>query len=601
MAVKQLPNRADVPKPLTWDLTKIFKTDQEFETEFKNVSNSLSELAPLKQSMPTSGQALLNGIEKILSIERHLEKVYVYASLKSDQDTSNSTYQAYDAKAGQLAANFGAEAAFLEPTILSIDPKTLADYQANTPGLAQYAQFLKDITDNRPHVLSSTEEGLIAKASDALNASSRTFDLLSDSDLKFPVVKDDDGQDVQLTDGVYSQLIRSSKPEVRKQAFKALYQVYGQFKNTFSSTLSGEMKRHNYFASVHHFDSARQAAMSSNHIPEAVYDTLVTTVNQHLDLLHRYTRLRKKVLGLNELHMYDLYTPLTGQPELMYNLESAKKTALDALAIMGPDYLQHVKDIFSNRDIDVVENKGKRSGAYSGGSYDTDPYILLNWQDDLDNLYTLVHETGHSVHSWYARHNQPYVYGDYAIFVAEIASTTNENILTDYLLKTQTDPKVRAYILNYYLDGFKGTVFRQTQFAEFEQLIHEADQNGQPLTSAFLNEKYGAINGKYYGKDVVNDPEIALEWARIPHFYMNYYVYQYATGFAAASSLAQGITTDQPHAKENYLAYLKAGSSDDPIQIMQKAGVDMTQSDYLESAFQVFEERLNELEKLVTK
>ena len=449
--------------------------------------------------------------------------------------------------------------------------------------------------------MTTAAEALIASAGDALNASHATFNVLNNSDLQFGFVENEDGETVQLSNGLYGQLIRSTNRKLRKEAFEALLRAYESLKNTFAQTLSGQVKAHNFNATAHHYKNARAAAMASNHIPESVYTTLIDQVNTHLPLLHRYVALRKKVLAVDQLHMYDIYTPLTGQPPLTYTLEQAKAEALKALAPLGDDYLEHVREIFDNRYIDVVENKGKRSGAYSGGAYDTNPFILLNWHDAVDELYTLVHETGHSVHSWYTRHNQPYVYGDYPIFVAEIASTTNENLLTDYFLTHSDDSKVRAYILNYYLDGFKGTVFRQTQFAEFEHWIHQQDQQGEPLTATSMSQYYADLNARYYGPEVARDPEIAFEWARIPHFYYNYYVYQYATGFAAASTLAAGISSGEPDAAARYLDYLKSGSSKYAIDTMKTAGVDMTKPDYLEAAFSVFEQRLMELEKILQK
>jgi len=599
MSTQQLPIRDAVPEKLTWDLTTIFKNDAAFEVAFKKVKTQLPTLKTLDRPFESADQ-LVATIEQILATFRQLETIYVYASMKNDQDTANATYQGYQAQVDSLAAEVSAAAAFLEPAILAIPAGQLADWLTKTPNLAVYSHFIQTITDSRDHVLSGQEEALLAAAGDIFSAASQTFSVLDNSDLQFPEVTDENGQTFQLSDGVYSQLLQSANRSVRQAAFEALYKTYGQFKNTFATTLATEIKGHNYLAQVHHYDSARQAALAPKAIPEAVYTTLVDQVNQHLPLLHRYTELRKKQLNLSELHMFDLYTPLLGKPALTYTYEQAQATAKEALSILGPDYAKQVAHIFDDRLIDVCENQGKRSGAYSGGAYDTNPFILLNWQDDLNNLYTLVHETGHSVHSAFTRQTQDYVYGDYPIFVAEIASTTNENLLTEYLLQTQSDPKVQAYLLNYYLDGFKGTVFRQTQFAEFEHAMHAAAANGQPLTAEFMSQQYADINSRYYGPAVVNDPQIALEWTRIPHFYMNYYVYQYATGFAAATTLTTGISTKQPGALDHYLDYLKAGSSAYPIEIMQQAGVDMTSADYLERAFAVFEERLDQLEALLT-
>lgn len=596
---KQLPKREEVKKELTWDLTPIFKDDAAFDAAFATAQEEVKKASSYQGTLKNGPEALLNALEFMLESFRNLEILYVYSHLKNDQDTKNILYQGLHSKASSLAAQVSAAFAWFDPEVLSLSDDTLETYFKEKPALEKYRHFIENITANRAHVLPAKEEELLAAAEEIFDASAKTFSILNNADFKFPIVENEKGEKVQLSHGVYGQLMESTDKKVREVAFKELYSVYDQFQNTLAQTLGSHAKMHNYKASVHHFSSARAAALSSNHIPESVYDTLLTEVHHHLPLLHRYVALRKQLLEVEELHMYDLYTPLLGEPAIKFSYEKAKEKALAALSIMGEDYVSHVKEAFNDGWIDVVENAGKRSGAYSSGSYDTNPYILLNWHDSLDQLYTLVHEMGHSMHSYYTRHFQPYVYGSYSIFLAEIASTTNENLLTEYLLATETDPKVRAYVLNHYLDGFKGTVFRQSQFAEFEHFLHVEDQKGTPLTSEFLNEFYGNLNAQYYGPEVAKDPEIALEWARIPHFYYNYYVYQYATGFSAAAALSKKIWNQEDQALEHYLDYLKAGNSDFPIEVMKKAGVDMTKADYLQDAFKVFETRLNELEKLV--
>lgn len=596
---KQLVDREEVPTEQTWDLSKIFKTDEAFNEAIEQVTKKIKEMASHKGTLKNGPVAFLQSIESLLDLYRSVETIYVYAHLKNDQDTTNTTYQALYARASALLAQASEAVAWFEPEVLSLPDETIKGYFKEDGALNDYQHFIENILSDRPHVLSADQEALLAGASEIFSASSNTFSVLNNADLTFPVIENEQGEKIQLTHGVYGQLMESVDRNVRKEAFKGLYRVYEQFRNTFAQTLSSHIKVHNYKAKVRNYPSARAAALSSNHIPESVYDTLLKVVNQHLPLLQRYVALRKRLLAVDDLHMYDMYTPILGETSIKYSYQEAKEKALAALAPMGPEYLAVVQEAFDNRWIDVIENKGKRSGAYSSGAYDTAPYILLNWHDSLDQLYTLVHEMGHSVHSYFTRTNQPYVYGDYSIFLAEIASTTNENILTEYLLETEQDPKVRAYVLNHYLDGFKGTIFRQTQFAEFEHFIHLEDSKGTPLTSEFLSDFYGKLNAKYYGSDVVEDPEIALEWTRIPHFYYNYYVYQYATGFSAASALANKILTNEPQALENYLTYLKSGSSDFPIEVMKKAGVDMTKPQYIEDAMHIFEMRLNELEALV--
>lgn len=596
-----IPKRNEVPEELKWDLTRIFKTDKDWEIAYNQVKNDVQSLSNLKEKFTESGHKLYEGLNKILTVSRNLEKVYVYATMSSDVDTSNAHYLGYVTQVQALTSQFEAAIAFLNPAILQVPEEKMAQFKSEEPRLNDYAHMLEQITRKRPHTLSAQEERLIADAGDALSTSENTYNVLTNSDMEYGYVQNEDGEMVQLSDGLYSLLIQSQDREVRQNAFDVMYATYDQFKNSLASTLSGEVKEHNYNARVHHYDSAKNAALDENGIPTIVYDTLITEVDQHLDLLHEYVNLRKQILGLNDLQMWDMYVPLTGKPSLSYTFAEAKEEAKKALRPLGEDYLKQVDYIFNNRVIDVVESQNKATGAYSGGSYDTDAYELLNWENNVDSLYTLVHETGHSVHSMYTRQTQPYVYGDYPIFVAEIASTTNENILTEYFLDHITDPKTRAFVLNYYLDSFKGTLYRQTQFAEFEQFIHEMDAKGEPLTADRLDDFYGELNQRYYGNAVEPGGEIAKEWARIPHFYYNFYVYQYATGFAAATALANNVVHGSSDQKEAYLNFLKSGSSDYPVEIMKRAGVDMTKPDYLEEAFTTFAQRLTEFKTIVTK
>lgn len=601
MEVKQLPKREELPENLTWDLTKIFSSDQEFDEKYLELSEKLKKSEKYKGTLDQGASQFLDAIEFVLSVYRQTEIIYVYAHLKNDQDTGNTEYQALYARASSLFSKVSEAVSWFEPEILQLSDERIWQYFKEEPKLEVYRHYIQQIVDNRAHVLSADQESLLAGAGEIFEASSDTFAVLNNADLVFPTIEGENGEKVQLSHGVYGQLLESTDRSVREAAFKGLYSVYEQFRNTFASTLSTHIKGHNFKAKVRNYSSAREASLSNNHIPESVYDTLVAVVNKHLPLLHRYMELRKRLLEVEKLHMHDLYTPVLGEAPITFTYEEAKEKALEALKPMGEEYMTIVEKAFSERWIDVVENKGKRSGAYSSGSYDTNPYILLNWHDTLDQLFTLVHEMGHSVHSYFTRSNQPYVYGDYSIFLAEIASTTNENILTEYLLETEKDPRVRAYVLNHYLDGFKGTVFRQTQFAEFEHFMHTEDEKGVPLTSEYLSDSYGKLNAKYYGPAVEEDPEIKFEWSRIPHFYYNYYVFQYSTGFSAASALAKRILSQEPDALENYLAYLKAGNSDYPVEVMKKAGVDMTQAAYIEDAMSMFEQRLNELEELIDR
>lgn len=594
-----IPKRTEVPEELKWDLTRVFSSDNDWEQEYTLIKKEVQDLSKLKKDFTKDGHYLYDGLTKILEVGRRLEKVYVYATMSSDVDSSDSHYLGYVAQAQTLASQFEAATSFMNPSILELSQAELKQFMEDEPKLNNYAHMLEQIMQQKPHTLSAQEEKIIADAGDALGTSENTFNVLTNSDMEYGYVETDDGEMVQLSDGLYSNLIQSQNREVRKNAFDVMYATYGQFENSLASTLSGVVKQHNYLARVHNYDSARSSALAENHVPTVVYDTLISEVDSHLDLLHDYVALRKQILGLDDLQMWDLYVPLTGTPSLSYTFEQAKAEAKKALVPLGEDYLKQVDYIFNNRVIDVVESQNKVTGAYSGGSYDTDAYELLNWENNIDSLYTLVHETGHSVHSMYTRQTQPYVYGDYPIFVAEIASTTNENILTEYFLDHITDPKTRAFVLNYYLDSFKGTLFRQTQFAEFEQYIHDLDAKGEPLTADTLDDFYGDLNQRYYGDAVEPGSEIAKEWARIPHFYYNFYVYQYATGFAAATALANNVVHGTSEQREAYINFLKSGSSDYPVEIMKKAGVDMTKPDYLEEAFETFKKRLAEFKDII--
>ena len=592
--------RNEINEKDTWDLSTIFETDQKWEEELALLTEDTKEAASLEGHLLDSAKSLLNITERYLDLSRRLEKLYVYAHMKNDQDTRVAKYQEYYAKAMTLYSQLDQVFSFYEPEFMTITEEQYQNFLAEEPKLQPYKHFFDKLLQNKEHVLSQREEELLAGAGEIFGAASETFAILDNADIVFPFVKDEDGNEVQLSHGVYMRLVESKNREVRRGAYEALYSTYEQYQHTYAKTLQTNVKVQNYRAKVRNYKSAREAALAANFVPESVYDNLVSAVRKHLPLLHRYLALRSKILGIPDLKMYDVYTPLSSV-EYSFTYEEALKKAEEALAVLGDDYLSRVKRAFSERWIDVYENQGKRSGAYSGGSYDTNAFMLLNWQDNLDNLFTLVHETGHSMHSSYTRETQPYVYGDYSIFLAEIASTTNENILTEKLLQEVQDDATRFAILNNFLDGFRGTVFRQTQFAEFEHAIHQADQNGEVLTSEFLNNLYADLNQEYYGLSKEDNPQIQYEWARIPHFYYNYYVYQYSTGFAAASALAEKIVHGSQDDRDRYIDYLKAGKSDYPLNIMRKAGVDMEKEDYLNDAFAVFERRLDEFEALVEK
>lgn len=600
-AVKKLPSRQEVAVEDTWRLEDIFASDDVWEKEFTEVKSLIPSIQQYQGKLGESAEQLYNALQLQDKLLERLGRLYTYAHMRYDQDTANSFYQGLDDRIKNLYSQAGSSLAFIVPEILAVDEEKIKGFLEEKPELKLYEHALEEINLQRPHVLSAEQEALLAEASEVMNSPSNTFGMLNNADLEFPSIKDENGEEVEITHGRYIRFLESSDRRVREDAFKAVYKTYGSFRNTFASTLSGNIKKDNFNARVRKYDSARHAALSANNIPESVYENLVNTVNANLHLLHRYVKLRRKVLGLEKLHMYDLYTPLVKNVKMEIPYSEAKEYVLKGLAPLGEEYNNVLKEGFENRWVDVHENKGKRSGAYSSGSYGTNPYILMNWQDNVNNLFTLAHEFGHSVHSYYTRKTQPYPYGNYSIFVAEVASTCNEALLNDYMLKTIDDEQKRLYLLNHYLEGFRGTVFRQTMFAEFEHLIHQKAQNNEALTADSLTKDYYELNKKYFGEEDIDiDEEIGLEWSRIPHFYYNYYVYQYATGFSAATALSKQILEEGQPAVDRYIDFLKAGSSDYPIEVLKKAGVDMTSPKPIEEALKVFEEKLDEMEKMLS-
>ncbi|SFX52156.1 oligoendopeptidase F [Thermoactinomyces sp. DSM 45891] len=596
---KKLPKRSEIATPDTWRLEDIFATDDAWEQEYKEIKATLPRFTQFQGKLGSSADILFQALQARDQVSERLGKVFVYARMRYDQDTTNSHYQAYNDRAASLMTEASNSMSYYRPEILAIPEEKVTSFVKEHEKLSLYGYELEILNRFRSHTLSEKEESLLAQASEVLGSSSRTFSYINNADITFPSILDEKGEEVEITHGRYIQLLENKDPRVRKEAFQAVYETYGKLRNTLASTLSGQVKKQNLIAKIRQYGSARQKALNDNQIPESVYDQLIETVHEHLPLLYRYFDIRKKALGLEELHLYDLFVPLTSELEMKVSYEEAKELLLKGLHPLGDEYLQVLQTAFDNRWVDVYENQGKRSGAYSFGTYGTNPYILMNWQNSVDNLFTLAHEFGHSVHSYYTRKTQPHVYGDYSIFVAEVASTCNENLLNDYLLKNTTDPQKRLYLITHHLDKFRSTIVRQTMFAEFELLIHQKDQSGEALTADVLSQMYYDLNKKYFGEGVVIDPEIALEWARIPHFYYNFYVYQYSTGISAATALSKQILEEGQPAVDRYLDFLKAGSSQSPIDILKHAGVDMNSPEPIREAFVVFKEYLDELEMLL--
>lgn len=583
----------------TWDLTTIFKSDEDFNTAYKTLEYKIADNEQFKDGFD-SAEKLADALELERALDTELGQLFVYAHLKHDQDTSNDTYSALESRARSLAVKYSTAWSFLVPAIMAIPEETLKEY-ASHDRLKEFKFDLEKLNKQRPHVLSDKEENILAQAGEVMHTPTQVYGMFNNADINFKPAVDSEGKEHELTQGNYVEMLKSSDRTLRESAYNNLYGEYKQFKNTLSQTLAGVVSTHAFSANVRGYESSRHQALSNNHIPESVYDNLVNTVNDNMHLLHRYTELRKKFLGVDELKMYDMYVPLVEDTDFNMTYDNAKEWLVNALQPLGEEYVNIVKEGLENRWVDVYENKGKRTGAYSSGTYGTNPFILMNWQDNVNNLFTLAHEFGHSVHSYYSRKNQPANTSGYSIFVAEVASTFNEALLADYMFKKLDDKKQQLYLLNEQLEGFRGTVFRQTMFAEFEHAIHVMKESGEPLTAGKLSEVYGELNKKYFGEAVNYDDAIDVEWARIPHFYMNYYVYQYATGYAAAASLSKQVLEEGEQTAQRYInEFLKKGSSNYPIEILKNAGVDMTTSAPIENALEVFEAQLTQFEELLT-
>lgn len=594
----ELPLRSEVALKDTWDLTPIFASHAEWENAFVAFSEKLEKVASYKGTLTQSAESLLSGLKFRDDLSYDIEMLYVYSHLNFDVDTTDPVSQGMHGRIQSLIARFGSSFSFYDSELLAADEAVLKSYLKSNEALNLYTHEFDRLFASRPHILSEKEEKLLAGAGEIFSTPENVFGMLNNADLELPIVKDESGQDVQLSHGLYSLLMESKDRDVRKGAFMAMQGGYSKLKNTLSTTLSSVVKVHNFRADVRHYESARHAALATNDIEEQVHQSLIDGIHSNIGLLHDYVGLRKEVLNLSDIQMYDIYVPMVDDVDLKFTYEEAQAIILEALSVLGEEYTAVLRRAFSERWIDVVENKGKRTGAYSSGAYGTAPYILLNWQENIDNVFTLAHELGHSVHSYFTRKYQPFIYGDYSIFVAEVASTTNENLLLNYLLDQYEDPKIKAYLLNHYLDTVKGTVFRQTQFAEFEHTIHKADQNGVTLTADFLSETYRDMNAFYYGEEITT-PEIQIEWARIPHFYYNYYVYQYATGFSAATLFSETIYNGGD--AQPYLEFLKSGSKDYPINVLANAGVDMRDTLAIDTTLKIFGERMGTLKDLLVK
>lgn len=599
MTNQSIPKRSEVPEEMTWNLKDMFESDQAWMAEYEAMKEFPAKIAAFQGTLARSAQDLLAWFRLQDEIELRLSVLMGYASCKGDEDTGNSFYQDVRGKAMNVYVSIASAAAFATPEIMAIADETLDRFYAQQPELETYRRSLYQIRRRKDHILSPAEERLLASAGEMANASENIAGVFRNADQIFPDVTDSQGNVHPLTDATFVPLLTSPDRELRRRAFETYYKQLGQYKNTIAATLDGQFKQLCFFANARHYDSTIQASLDATEVPVPVCMNLIEAVHNNLDKMYRYVALRKKLLGVDELHMYDVYTPIVADADQAITYEQAKETVLEALQVLGDDYVDLLKEGFSNRWIDVYENVGKRSGAYSSGNSRPHPYVLLNHKDNLDCQFTLAHEMGHALHSYHSCKYQPVSTSDYVIFVAEVASTCNEVLLMRHLLKKTTDKKQRAYLINHFMDQFKGTVYRQTMFAEFELAMGKMAESGQALTADALCQKYHALNKLYFGPDMVSDDQIALEWARIPHFFYNYYVFQYATGFSAAVAIANRILKEGAPAVADYKKFLSGGCSTDPISLLKIAGVDMSSPEPVNSALALFGELVDEMEQLV--
>ncbi|AHC19384.1 oligoendopeptidase F [Paenibacillus polymyxa] len=594
--MSEIVKRADAPVENTWKLEDLFPNRKAWDQEYEEVKQ-LAKKAEQFQGKLNSAESIGSCFKLEDELSLKTERVYVYAHLHHDEDTAEPTYQGLSQKAKKLGVEVSESLSFVTPEILAL-PDHQLDAFIEDPKLADYRFTLQEMKREKAHILGKTEEALLAQVGNLAQAPQTIFGMLNNADLKFPKIKDENGKEVELTHGSYIQFLESPHREVRERAFKAVYDTYAKNKNTIASTLSANVNKNIFYSRVRKYPSVLEMSLYGDNIPKEVYTNLIDTIHESLPLLHRYIKLRKKLLGVDELHMYDLFAPLVDEYKMDITYEDAKTQTKEGLKPLGADYLASLQKGYDERWIDVYENENKRTGAYSWGAYGTHPYVLLNHKDNLNSMFTLAHEMGHALHSYYSDNALKYRDAQYTIFLAEVASTTNEALLMDYLLNKSTDPKEKMYLLTYYADQFRTTVFRQTMFAEFEKIVHERAEQGESLTPQLLSEIYYDLNVKYHGPGMKVDKDIEMEWARIPHFYNSFYVYKYATGFSAATSFSKQILEEGQPAVDRYLGFLKSGGSDYSINILKKAGVDMSSPQPIREAMSVFEEVITEMEKL---
>lgn len=593
-----LRRREDVRVEDTWEMGDLYGSDEAWEQDFGRLERGIGELREFEGRLGEGPKVLLEMQRKSDALNELAERVYVYANQKLHEDTDNGRYQNLANRAQGLLVRLSEAEAYVEPEILGLPEGTIERFLGENEELLVYRQYFENMIRQREHVLNREGEELLAGVREIAEGPKDIFSMFNNADLKFPVIKGADGEPTEVTHGRFLTFLQIRDRSIRREAFQALYREYGKFRNTLAALFRANVKQETFYARIRKYGSDLEAALDESHIPVAVYDNLIQAVHAYLPQMHRYVRLRKRLLKVEELHMYDLYVPMVPDAEERIPFEQAKEMVLEGLQPLGEEYGELLKEGFRNRWIDVYENQGKRSGAYSWGAYGVHPYVLLNYQENLNNVFTLAHEMGHALHSWYSDQNQPYIYAGYKIFVAEVASTCNEALLIRHLIEKTEEPGKKAYLINYFLEQFRTTLFRQTMFAEFEKVTHELQEKGETLTADRLCDIYYGLNQEYFGNDMTIDREIELEWARIPHFYTPFYVYQYATGFSAAIALSKKIFEEGESAVEAYKSFLKGGSSKYPLDLLRMAGVDMRQKKPVEDALDIFRKYLDEMERL---
>lgn len=589
-----MPARSEIDDKFKWAVSDLYSSDEAWEKDYNSILELTDQPSELKGRMGESAGMLYKALKEYEQVEYITERVYVYAFMKYYEDTGNSKYQEISGKAQMAAMKVSEKYAFLEPELISIDADVLDKYISEYERLGMYKHFIDDCLAGKEHTLSEKEEALLAKASQMSTVPNEVFSKFNNADVKFGKVKRENGQEDELTNGNFATFMESQDRAVRKAAFEALYKQYGAYINTITAAFYGNVKQAMFYADARGYKSTLNMYLDGSFIPENVYKNLIKTVNDNLDKMYCYVDIRKKALGVDELHFYDIYAPMVEDIDWKISYDEAKDIVVKALAPMGEEYVSHIKEGFNNGWVDVYENTGKRSGAFSWGAYGTHPYVFLNYSDTLNDVFTVIHEMGHAMHTYYSNANQPYIYAGYKIFVAEVASTCNEAILMQYMLKNTDDEKKKRYLLNHFFEQFKGTLYRQTMFAEFEMEAHAKAEHGEVLSAESLCAMYKKLNEKYFGPDMVIDDEIALEWARIPHFYTPFYVYQYATGYSAAIAISTKILAGDEQVIAGYRKFLSGGSSMHPIELLKLCGIDMTRPDVVQEALDVFGELLKQ-------